>query len=331
MIRTHFTHTGSGRSLFLNSILAVLTSAVCVSLSSAQTPSQSPVPDWQKTAGGKMAFDAATVRQNTTAPPKAVGSNFPLGPGDVYVPNGGLFRATNFPLVAYIEFAYKLTESQDLSLLSQLPKWATTDRFDIQGRAQGNPTKDQMRLMMQSLLADRFRLAVHYETRQVPVFALILDQPGRLGPLLQRHTDDSPCPTTPRVPSPAPTAPPQFFDSRFPVTCGGIVGMAPSAPGRVRAGARNVSMELIASSMGGGDGVDRPVLDKTGLTGKFDFAIEFTQELNGSSPAGVVSQRDLTGPTSIEAIKEQLGLRLEPQIGPIQLLVVDYVEEPSAN
>ena len=64
-------------------------------------------------------------------------------------------------------------------MLSQLPKWAITDRFDIQGRAQGNPTKDQMRLMMQSLLADRFRLAVHYETRQVPVFALIVDQPGK--------------------------------------------------------------------------------------------------------------------------------------------------------
>jgi len=331
MIRTHFTHTGSGRRLFLNSVLATLTSAVYVSLCPAQTLSQSPVPAWQKAAGGKMAFDIGSVTRKTPAPPYPMGSNFPLGPGDVYVPNGGLFRATNLPLVTYIEFAYKLTENQDQFLLSQLPKWATTDRFDIQGRAQGNPTKDQMRLMMQSLLADRFRLAVHYETRQVPVFALIVDQPGRLGPLLQRHVGDSPCPTTPQVPSPAPTAPPQFFDSRFPATCGGIVGMPPSKPGRVRTGARNVSMELIASSMGDGDGVDRPVLDKTGLAEMFDFAIEFTQQIRGSSSPGVVSQRDLTGPTSIEAIKEQLGLRLEPQIGPIQFLVIDYVEEPSAN
>jgi bla regulator protein blaR1 len=331
MVRTHFTHTGSGRRLFLNSILAALTSAVCVSLCSAQTLSQSSVPDWQKAAGGKMAFDVASATRKTPTPPYPVGSNFPLGPGDVYVPNGGLLRATNLPLVAYIEFAYKLTENQEQSLLSQLPKWAITDRFDIQGRAQGNPTKDQMRLMMQSLLADRFRLAVHYETRQVPVFALIVDQPGRLGPLLQRHADESPCPTTPQVPSPAPTAPPRLFDSRFPTTCGGILRMPPSAPGRVRTGARNVSMGLIASSMGGGDGVDRPVLDKTGLTGTFDFAIEFTQQINGSSPPGVVSQRDLTGPTSIEAVKEQLGLRLEPQTGPIQFLVIDYVEEPSAN
>jgi hypothetical protein len=115
MIRTHFTHAGSGRRLFLNSILAALTSGVCVSLCSAQTLSQSPVPDWQKAAGGKMAFDVASATRKTTAPPYPVGSNFPLGPGDVYVPNGGLFRATNLPLVAYIEFAYKLTENQELS------------------------------------------------------------------------------------------------------------------------------------------------------------------------------------------------------------------------
>jgi uncharacterized protein (TIGR03435 family) len=63
----------------------------------------------------------------------------------------------------------------------------------------------------------------------------------------------------------------------------------------------------------------------------FDFAIEFTQQIRGSSSPGVVSQRDLTGPTSIEAIKEQLGLGLEPQIGPLQFLVIDYVEEPSEN
>ena len=83
--------------------------------------------------------------------------------------------------------------------------------------------------------------------------------------------------------------------------------------------------------MRGGQGVDRQVLDKTGLTGTFDFAIEFTPQIDASSPPGAVSHRDLTGPTSMEALKEQLGLRLEPQTGPMEVLVVDYVEEPSAN
>jgi len=278
-----------------------------------------------------MVFDAASVSQNTTAPsPYDEGSNFPLGPGDVYFPNGGRFRATNFPLIAYLEFAYKITDNQEQFLLSQLPNWVTTTGFDIHATAQGNPTKDQMRLMMQSLLADRFKLRVHYETRQVPVFALLVDLPGKLGPLLQRHADDSPCSTTPR--SPAPTAPPETIDSRFPATCGGILGMNPSAPGRVRVGARGVAMELIASSMtGGASGLDRPVLDRTGLTGRFDFAIEFSPQPDVPSDPGAKFRPDLTGPTFIEALKEQLGLKLEPLTGPFDVLVIDNVEEPLPN
>jgi uncharacterized protein (TIGR03435 family) len=276
-----------------------------------------------------MTFDVASVRQNTTAPASARSSSFPLGPGDVYVPNAGRFRALNFPLVAYIEFAYKLTEDQNQFLLPQLPKWVTADRFDIQASVQGNPTKDQMRLMMQSLLADRFKLAVHYETRQIPVYALLLDIPGKLGPLLQQHADDSPCATTPWVPSPPPTAPAQPLDTRFPGPCGGILNMPPSVTGRVRVGARDVTMELIASSMPGTeDEVDRPVLDRTGLTGMFDFAIEFTPKLDGRSDAGSNSRTDSTVPNFLQALKEQLGLKLEPQMGAMDVFVIDYVEQP---
>lgn len=330
-MRTHFKRAGYGLKPFLKSVLPVLTSAVCVVQLAPQSPNPSPAPNWQIVAGGKMAFDVITIRRNTTAPPYAVGSNFPLGPGDVYVPNGGTFSATNFPLLTYIAFAYKITDNQEQSLLSQLPKWAITDRFDIQGTARGNPSKDQMRLMMQAVLDDRFQMAVHYETRQVPVLALVVDQPGKLGPLLQRHVDDSPCATTPAVPSPAPMAPPQLLDARFPATCGGILRMPPSAAGRVRSGARNVSMELIANSIGQGGDIDRPVLDKTGLTGMFDVAIEFTPQLDAASPPGANTHRDLTGPTFQEALREQLGLKLEPQTGPIEFLVVSYVEEPSTN
>ena len=149
-----------------------------------------------------------------------------------------VFRANNLPLADYILFAYKIAPNQQDLLLSQLPKWAATDRFDIQARAEGNPTKDQMRLMMQSVLAERFRLAAHHETRQVPVFALLVEQPGKLGPLLQKHPEDSVCSNTSFPPSPPPAAPAQALDSRFPATCGGEVPMVPSAPGRVRGGAR---------------------------------------------------------------------------------------------
>jgi uncharacterized protein (TIGR03435 family) len=329
-MKTSLERTGSVRKLFLMGILSALTSTVCVRQLVAQSPNES-VPHWQTAAGGTMVFDVATVRQNTTSPPKAMYSGFPLGPGDVYVRYGGTFRAANLPLVAYIVFAYKINPNQEESLLSQLPEWATTDRFDIQGQAQGNPTKDQMRLMMQSLLADRFHLIIRYETRQVSILALTVDQPGKLGPLLRKHPDDSPCATSPVPPSPPPTAPPQLLDTRFPATCGGILRMPASTAGRFRSGARNVTMELIANSMADGEGIDRPVLDKTGLEGMFDYSIEFTPRLDASSPPGANTQRDLTGPKFQEALREQLGLKLEPQMGPMDFLVISYVAKPSAN
>jgi uncharacterized protein (TIGR03435 family) len=90
-------------------------------------------------------------------------------------------------------------------------------------------------------------------------------------------------------------------------------------------------MELIASSIGQGGDIDRPVLNKTGLAGMFDVAIEFTPQLVSSSPLDANSHRDITGPTFQEALRDQDGLRLEPQMGAMDFLVVSYVEEPSPN
>jgi hypothetical protein len=96
-----------------------------------------------ETAGVRMAFDVASVKPNTSNAPAH--SRFPLGPGDGYVSNGGLFAATNQPLIVYLRFAFKLGQSD----LPDLPAWVYNDRFDIEARAQGNPTKGQTRLMMQ--------------------------------------------------------------------------------------------------------------------------------------------------------------------------------------
>ena len=127
-----------------------------------------------------LSFDVASVKANKSdAQPN---SNFPLGPGDVYSPNGGYFSATNFPLVTYIVFAYKIAGNQMQTLVPQLPGWVTTEKFDIQARVQGNPGKDEMRMMMRTLLAERFKLAVRMETRQAPVLAWVLLKPGTNGP-----------------------------------------------------------------------------------------------------------------------------------------------------
>ena len=173
--------------------VSVLLPMRTTSLGAQTAASQPAAAQWQIDAGWKVAFDVASVKQNKSAPGSPVNSNIPLGPGDVYSPTGGLFSATNLPLATYGFFAYKISGNDLQSIVSQLPKWATTDRFDIQARAEGNPTKDQFRLMMQALLADRFKLAIHSETRQLPVFGLVLDKPGKLGPKLQIHPADSAC------------------------------------------------------------------------------------------------------------------------------------------
>jgi uncharacterized protein (TIGR03435 family) len=250
----------------------------------------------------------------------------------MYTPNGGLFTATNFPLTDYLAFAYKITSFQVQTQVSGLPKWAAMDRFDIQARAEGNPMKDQMRLMMQALLGDRFKLVIHYETRRLPVFALVLDKPGKTGPQLQPYPDGSPCdPSIPTGTNSAP-GPRQPVAGGFPAICGGYAAMQASVPGRVRTGARNVTIQIIADQFPGlGNGVDRPVVDQTGLIGKFDFWLEWTPELNGPVPPGSTFQPDPTGPTFQEALKQQLGLKLNSQTGPVDVLVIDRIEEPSPN
>jgi uncharacterized protein (TIGR03435 family) len=329
-----FLKTGLATALISTMWTPLLPQSPSAQALSAQSPAtSSQVPDWQTVAGGKMEFEVASVKQDTTPPSRtSVNSNIPLGPQDMFAPTGGLLSATNFPLLQYMIFAYKLTPNQVRDVEPQLPKWASTDRFDIQARAAGNPNKDQFRLMMQALLADRFKLGVHFETRQLPVLALVLDKPGKLGPQLRPHPSDTPCSTAPPPAGSAP-GPSAMVAGGFPEICGVLTGVQASAPGRFRGGARNVPLAMLASTVSIPEitGVDRPVLDKTGLTGTYDFVIEFTPQFTGPVPPGANFQPDPTGPTFLEALKEQLGLKLESQTGPVDVIVVDHVDHPSEN
>jgi uncharacterized protein (TIGR03435 family) len=113
----------------------------------------------------------------------------------------------------------------------------------------------------------------------------------------------------------------------FPAVCGGILYVPGTGVGRLSFGARNVSIAVIANAMPSWGALERPVLDKTGLTGMWDFAMEFTPE--GSTDTG--NSPVVTGPTFLQALKEQLGLKLNAEKGPVDSLVVDHVERPSAN
>jgi uncharacterized protein (TIGR03435 family) len=287
-----------------------------------QTPKE---PRWESVAGGKMSFDVASVRQSNNPP----SGNIVLDGLDAYFPTGGLFTSNGF-LVAYIIFAYKIIDtSQYGSLANQLPKWAQTDKFNIQARTEKhNPTKDQMRLMMQSLLEDRFKLAIHTETRQLPVYALVLDKPGGPGPTLVPHPADVLCPDKPDRPAPVhPGSEPPSF-------CGAIMSWQVNGQPHMRM--IDVTMEQIAdylAAMGSGlGGLDhRPILDRTGLSGRFDFNIEFVPEPNGPMQPSSDTQPEASGPTFTQALKNQLGLKLVKQTGPADAYVIDHVEMPSTN
>jgi uncharacterized protein (TIGR03435 family) len=212
-------------------------------------------------------------------------------------------------------------------LLPGLPKWANSERFDIQARSQGNPSKDEMRLMMRALLADRFKLVAHHETRQVPVLGVVLAKPGTTRAQLQPHSTDWPCPS--HLPPPQPPAHP--FPGGLPPLCKGIFELPASAAGLTHVGARDVTIQFIANYFSGASGLGHPFLDQTGLSGTFDFNLEWKREYDGPPPPGVISFPDAPGPTLQAAFREQLGLGLQAQKAPTDLIVIDHLERPSGN
>jgi uncharacterized protein (TIGR03435 family) len=264
------------------------------------------------------AFDVASVRENKSDEQRY--SNFPLNPGPQYGVRDGLLIARNMVLLQYIVFAWKPDMFQIQMFRDRLPDWARTSRFDIQARAPSNPTKDEMRLMMRSLLIERFNMKVHYETREVPIYALILAKPGKIGPDLKPHPVDDPSCLKMQIPQPVAGA--------YPGGCGLAAAVAAKAAGSVAVGGYNMTMATVATALGGaGSVVDRPVVDKTGLMGKFDFTVEFAPETTdrraddgGSFPS------QSSGPTFYEALREQLGLRVVAQKGVADVIVIDHLE-----
>jgi uncharacterized protein (TIGR03435 family) len=325
-------------------LAATLLVVLALQIASPPLRAQGGEQDWEKAAGGKQSFEVASVRQNKNG--EHSHSNFSLdGAGNAYsvigqrdalAPGGDLFSAQSQPLLRYIIFAYRLNGTQELALrfdyykgLSQhLPAWVKSSSYDIEARASSPVTKDQMRLMMQSLLADRFKLAVHWETRQAPVLALVPEKPGKLGPQIEPHPADDNCANA-GPPDGAANAPGSALAlSSLPIPCGWIAHLPPGVPGAHRFGGRNVTLAMLGTSLPAQTGlvvVPRPVIDKTGLTGGFDFWMEWTpedtSEVNNSE----------TGGTFFAALKSQLGLKLVPQDGPVEVLVIDHVEPPSEN
>lgn len=301
-----------------------ITWSVPASMSQPAFPQGSGSPGWAIAAGGHMEFDVASIKQDKSE--VSPSTNFPLGPGDAFRATGGLFSVTHLHLYALINFAYKLTPSEAKALMAQLPPWAVTNTYDVEARVEGNPTKDQFRLMVQAMLADRCKLAVHFETRQVPVFALVLAKSGKLGPNLRPHVDRPPCAdATSPLPDPRAT-----IAGGYPLVCHVVIPVRPQTSGFVGGeGGRDVTIESIASALSipALTGLDRPLVDQTNLAGTFDFFIEWTPEM----PPGRGSPEMQGKPTFLEALNEQLGLKPKSANGPIETFVIDHIEQLSPN
>lgn len=203
------------------------------------------------------------------------------------------FTATNASLRMIIGFAYGLRNQQ----IFGGPGWVDSAKFDIQAKPdRAIPVPDwaasgQMELMVQSLLADRFKVAVHRETRDETVYDLVVDRGG----VKLKETDAGP------------SDPPGLFGS----LSSHLTGVA------VQVGVLADALSQISGSA---------VVDKTGLPGKYDFTLTFTPETSAGTASGAPN-----GSSIFTALPAQLGLRLEPSRGPVDILVIDHAEKPDAN
>jgi uncharacterized protein (TIGR03435 family) len=230
-----------------------------------------------------------------------------------------------------IRMAYRL---QDFQIIGA-PTWIDQDRFDIVGKA---PAGEALNIQprMQSLLADRFQLKAHEEMREAPIYALVVaNQNRKLGPKLTPSSVD--CAALARGRGNAPTPPTQPMPAMQP-------GMRPecgimNSGGKVMGG--GTTMTQLASTLSQFAG--RTVVDGTGLSGAFDFELEFTPHpglrgrgLGGGLPPAAPAPGgdrvvDPSGVSIFTAVQEQLGLKLDSQRGPVPVLVIDSVSHPTEN
>jgi uncharacterized protein (TIGR03435 family) len=214
-------------------------------------------------------------------------------------PKGNRFVATNVTLFALVEWAYHI---EAFRIVGD-PSWMTSDHFDIEAKAEGNASMDQFRWMLQTLLADRFDLKLHRETRELPRYGLVV---AKGGPKLKAGK----CFGTPSPANP----------------CGGTSG---STRGTLIG--RATSMEVLAQALSGI--LTRDVLDRTRLGGVYDFDLTWTpDELARQGPGDAdAPPLDVNGGSIFTALQEQLGLRIESEKGPVEVLVIDGAKKPTEN
>lgn len=271
--------------------------------------------------GGKIAFDAASVRASTQELPLK-GADFLNPAGNAAPPQGGLL-SWNVQLPWLINFAYDLRSSQTRRQAREtLPKWAQADWYTIEARAEGNPSRDDVRQMVRSLLEERFQFAAHMEKREGQAYALVVAKPG-LG--LKPHPEGAPCTLSSSQldENKFPNVNPSY--KTVPARCG-VFGRELSRGGERRLELLNVTMQQMADALG--LGLPLSVVDETGLAGRYDAVLDFGPD---SAEPNADSSEMIGLPPLPGALEKQVGLKLVKQNAPVDTFVIDHIEKLSEN
>jgi uncharacterized protein (TIGR03435 family) len=257
-------------------------------------------------------FEAASIKPSTNMQFMAVR------------PQPGRFSA-NATVTLLIVNAYSVQNFQIVGL----PSWADSERFEVEAKAEGNANREQILLMVQSLLEDRFRMRAHRESKEMPVYELVAARNGLKLPAIH----DGACVEPPTdMPANSPGArmrPPEPGPAPLP-PCGRVAVRL--SPGGAQMQGGKVAMSELARSLSAIMG--RTVVDRTGVKDPFDLKVEFlpdqaTGSIPPPPPGSATAESGL--PSITTALQEQLGLRLQSTRGPVDVLVIDHIERPSAN
>lgn len=281
------------------------------------------------------------ARQNTTKTPTFEVASVKRAPspgnGPIAIRLGGLtgnrWLAENATLLMLIRSAYAPNYQMQGQIVGG-PPWLQTDRFNVNAKAEGMPTIEEARVMVQQLLAERFKLTVRRDTRELPMYALVLARSdGRLG--REMKTIDVDCNALREAQKQAgPPQFPQFKPGDAPPPCQTMMMMSPTSS-RLQSG--GTTLAELASMLSQQSG--RPVIDRTGLKGYFSVNVEFAREA-GVGPLGPLAVAPDTQPggtaasdipTIFAALQDQLGLKLEPRREQTDVLSIERAEPPTED
>jgi uncharacterized protein (TIGR03435 family) len=265
---------------------------------------------YSQTADHQPAFEVVSIRP---APPPDPGGGFMGGRGGPGTDDPGLFTCVNWSLANLVTLAYAIFDFQ-----LSAPGWMQDQKFNVSAKVPMGATKEQFKLMMQNMLAERFKLAVHFEKKEMQRYELVI---AKGGPKLKESTIAPPPKEDGAEPKPPekPAAPKSFMaKDGYPAVDGEGNAMG---YGRARVVYLRRTMEVLVTYLSAQ--LHHPVVDLTGLTGKYDIAL-FWDMRDASEPEA--------GPTLEAALQSQLGLKLEQKKGPVDIVVVDHAEKiPTEN